>query len=77
MIAEVGTGRMFFPPDDETKPEKRDILHPETDVKAVLQEDGSPIAELMDMVPRFSYSEAETQLKFAGKKDALVFELKK
>lgn len=77
MLAEVGTGRMFFPPEDKNKPEERDVLHPETDTRAVLMPDGSSLEGVVGNIPVFSYSEAETRLKYAGKRDAFVFELKK
>lgn len=76
-IADVLTGRIYFPPDDKVKPDERAVLHPETNASSVLCEDGTKtLEEVLDDLPVVTRSSEETK-KYAGKKNKLVFEIKK
>lgn len=48
MEALVATSRIYFPPEDETKPEERVVLHPETSAEAVvMDEEGRTLDEVL------------------------------
>lgn len=76
LIADVVTGRLFFPPDDKVKPDQRAVLHPETNDGSVLCEDGTKtLREVLGDLPVVTESEAESE-KYIGK-NKLIFEIKK
>lgn len=47
MIETVKGGRLYFPPEDENKPDDRKVMHPETDAAQVVMGNGKTLEETM------------------------------
>lgn len=47
MIETVKGGRLYFPPEDENKPDDRKVMHPETDSAQVVMGNGKTLEETM------------------------------
>lgn len=47
MIEVVEGGRLYFPPEDENKPDERKVMHPETDAGQVLMANGNNLEDEM------------------------------
>jgi hypothetical protein len=45
MAERIRGGKMYYPPEDKNNPNDREILHPETDSKQVLMENGETLAD--------------------------------
>lgn len=72
---EVIDGRIYFPPEEKTRPNERKVLHPETNADSVLCDNGDKtLSDYLPGIPIVTKSSVDTEV-LAGKKDALVFEL--
>ncbi len=47
MLEVVEGGRLYFPPEDENKPDDRKVMHPETDAGQVLMANGNRLEDEM------------------------------
>lgn len=74
---DVVDGRIYFPPEEKSKPTERKVLHPETNSDNVLCDNGEKtLTDYLGSVPVITNSEVDTEI-LSGKKDALVFEMVK
>lgn len=74
LLTEVEDGRMYLP-SDSTVLKKRKVVHLETNSKQVLCNNGEDtLDDIIKTVPIFTNNENATN-KFAGKKNAFIFEL--
>ena len=45
MVEVIEGGRLYFPPEDENKPDERKVMHPETDAEQVFMKNGRTLEE--------------------------------
>ena len=45
MVETVEGGRLYYPPEDENKPDERKVMHPETDSGQVIMQSGRTLEE--------------------------------
>lgn len=69
-MAIVTKGRLYLPPEDATKPTERNVLHPETDMDSIIDEDGTTLKEYMGLVVQSTASTTDTNT--VAKKNAPI-----